>query len=224
MLFGLPDDTVVWPGHDYKANTSSSVGNEKLHNYRLTEHGQLRRKEDFNHMMNHLNLPRPKRMDDAVPANLSLGVRHDANASVIAADGAPRPVAASAGYAGDVSPQLAFQWWQSGQAMLIDIRTNAERAWVGFIPDVPGIEWKVWPGMALNPNFDAQLISAVPAGASVLLLCRSGVRSIPAAQRAQALGYQAYNVLDGFEGDPDVHAHRNTLAGWRKLGLPWRQN
>ena len=224
VLFALPDDTVVWPGHDYKGNTNSSIGNEKLHNCRLTEQGQLRRKEDFNHMMNNLNLPRPKRMDEALPANLNLGVRHDASTFNNAADEAPRPVAAGAGYAGDVSPQLAFKWWQSGQAVLIDIRTNAERAWVGFIPDVPGIEWKMWPGMALNPEFDAQFKAAVPAGSKVLLLCRSGIRSIPAAQRAQALGYVAYNILEGFEGDPDYQAHRSSLGGWRKRGLPWKQN
>jgi sulfur dioxygenase len=128
------------------------------------------------------------------------------------------------GYAGDVTPQQAFDLWRSGQAHLVDIRTHAERAWVGFIPDVPGIEFKIWPGMAVNPEFDAQLQAAVPAGSKVLLLCRSGIRSIPAAQRAQALGFEAYNILEGFEGDPNTDAHRSTLGGWRKLGLPWRQN
>jgi sulfur dioxygenase len=128
------------------------------------------------------------------------------------------------GYAGDIAPQDAFEQWRSGQAHLVDIRTHAERAWVGFIPDVPGIEFKIWPGMAVNPEFDAQLKAAVPAGAKLLLLCRSGIRSIPAAQRAQALGFEAYNILEGFEGDPDGQAHRSSLGGWRKLGLPWKQN
>ena len=220
VLFALPDETVVWPAHDYKGQTSSTIGHEKLHNLRLTENGQLRRKEDFVQTMNNLNLPRPKLIDQAVPANLSLGARQDAGAT----DDAPRPVAANAGYAGDVSPLLAYRWWQSGEAVLVDIRTHAERAWVGFIPNIPGIEWKVWPGMALNAEFDAQFKAAVPAGSKVLLLCRSGIRSIPAAQRAQALGFEAYNILEGFEGDPDTQAHRNTVGGWRKLGLPWRQN
>jgi sulfur dioxygenase len=130
----------------------------------------------------------------------------------------------SPSYAGDVTPQQAFALWRNQEAYLVDIRTHAERAWVGFIPDVPGIEFKIWPGMAVNPAFDAQLQAAVPAGAKVLLLCRSGIRSIPAAQRAQALGFQAYNILEGFEGDPDDHAHRSTTGGWRKAGLPWRQN
>lgn len=128
------------------------------------------------------------------------------------------------GYAGDISPQQAFEWWRGQQAVLVDIRTQAERAWVGFIPGVLGIEWKIWPGMAVNADFGAQLQVAVPPGSTVMLLCRSGIRSIPAAQKAQALGFRAFNILEGFEGDPDAQSHRSTVGGWRKLGLPWQQN
>jgi len=85
------------------------------------------------------------------------------------------------------------------------------------------VPWKQWPGMALNPQFDAQLQSAAPADKKLLLLCRSGVRSIAAAQRATELGFDAYNVLEGFEGDPDEHGQRNRLGGWRFHGLPWKQ-
>jgi sulfur dioxygenase len=220
VLFALPDSTVVWPAHDYKGQTSSTIGYEKQHNARITHQGQLRSQAEFIELMNNLNLPKPQRIDEAVPANLTLGLRHDAGA----ADEAPRAVDPSAGYSGDVSPQLAHRWWRDGTAYLLDIRSNAERAWVGFIPDVPGIEWKVWPGMAVNVEFDAQLKAAVPAGSKVVLLCRSGLRSVPAAQRAQALGYEAYNILEGFEGDPDSQAHRGKVGGWRYHGLPWRQN
>ena len=135
--------------------------------------------------------------------------------------GGPLP---AAGYAGDILPHLAWQWMQAGQAVLVDVRTDAEREWVGFVPGALALAWKQWPGMALNPGFDAGLIAAVPAGHKVLMLCRSGVRSIAAAQRATELGLQAYNVLEGFEGDPDAQGHRNQLAGWRQRGLPWRQN
>jgi sulfur dioxygenase len=227
VLFALPDSTTVWPAHDYQGRSHSSIGDEKQHNariYDLTQSPQqpprLRSQAQFVELMNSLNLPKPKRIDEAVPANLTLGLRHDAGAT----DDTPRPVPVSAGYSGDVSPQLAYRWWHSGQAHLVDIRSNAERAWVGFIPDVPGIEFKIWPGMAINPEFDAQLKAAVPAGAKVVLLCRSGLRSVPAAQRAQALGFEAYNILEGFEGDPDSDAHRGNVGGWRKRGLPWRQN
>ncbi len=78
--------------------------------------------------------------------------------------------------------------------------------------------------MAVNPGFDEALRVAVPAGARALMLCRSGIRSIAAARRATELGYEAYNILEGFEGDPDGTGHRNTIGGWRSLGLPWRQN
>ena len=133
------------------------------------------------------------------------------------------PVQSAAGYAGDVTPEVACQWWQSGEAVLVDIRSDAERDWVGFIPGAIALAWKQWPGMTLNPQFDDALQAAVPAGKKVVLLCRSGVRSIAAAMRATELGLEAYNILEGFEGDPDAQAHRGQLGGWRFRGLPWRQ-
>jgi rhodanese-related sulfurtransferase len=77
--------------------------------------------------------------------------------------------------------------------------------------------------MALNADFDSSLQAAVPAGKKVVLLCRSGVRSIAAAKRATELGLEAYNILEGFEGDPNAQAQRGQRGGWRKAGLPWRQ-
>jgi len=132
----------------------------------------------------------------------------------------PRP---AQGYAGDLTPDLACRWWQQGDAVLVDIRTDAERDWVGFVPGAVNLEWKHWPGMQVNPDFDAQLRAAVPAGGKALMLCRSGVRSIAAAKRATELGYEAYNILEGFEGDADEQGHRGTRGGWRMRGLPWRQ-
>jgi rhodanese-related sulfurtransferase len=131
---------------------------------------------------------------------------------------------AALGYAGDVSPGEAFAWWQSGDAVLVDIRTDAEREWVGYVPGAVAVAWKQWPGMAVNPDFDAGLKAAVPAGKKVVLLCRSGVRSIAAAKRATELGIQAYNILEGFEGDANEQAQRGVVGGWQCRGLPWRQN
>ena len=133
----------------------------------------------------------------------------------------PRP---AAGYAGDVSPELAWEWAQSGEAVLVDVRTDAEREWVGFVPGAAALSWKIWPGMALNPEFDDDLRKVVKPGQKAVLLCRSGVRSIAAARRATELGFEAYNILEGFEGDPDGNAHRGQKGGWRYRGLPWRQN
>ncbi|MDO9195060.1 rhodanese-like domain-containing protein [Rhodoferax sp.] len=127
------------------------------------------------------------------------------------------------GYAGDVSPHLACQWWQAGDAVLVDVRTDAEREWVGFVPGAVPLAWKQWPGMVMNAAFDDGLLAAVPADKKVVLLCRSGVRSIAAARRATELGLEAYNILEGFEGDPDEHAQRGRKNGWRYHGLPWRQ-
>ncbi|MBS0294184.1 MAG: rhodanese-like domain-containing protein [Proteobacteria bacterium] len=127
------------------------------------------------------------------------------------------------GYAGDVSPQLAWQWVRSGHAVLVDVRSDAERDWVGFVPGALAVAWKQWPGMLPNPDFDAQMRAAVPPGARVVLLCRSGVRSVAAARRAAQLGITAYNILEGFEGDPDENGQRNRRGGWRFHGLPWRQ-
>ena len=58
------------------------------------------------------------------------------------------------GYAGDVSPQLACQWWQQGDAVLVDVRTDAEREWVGMVPGAVALAWKQWPGMAINAAFE----------------------------------------------------------------------
>ena len=127
------------------------------------------------------------------------------------------------GYAGDVAPLLACQWWQRGDAVLVDVRSDAEREWVGFVPGAVPLAWKQWPGMAMNGGFDDAIQAAVPAGKKAVLLCRSGVRSIAAARRAAELGIEAYNILEGFEGDADEQGHRGHKNGWRFHGLPWRQ-
>ena len=137
---------------------------------------------------------------------------------------AARQARPASGYAGDVPPQLACRWWQQGDAVLVDVRCDAEREWVGFVPGAVPLAWKLWPGTALNNGFDAGLKAAVAEGKKVLLLCRSGVRSIAAARRATELGLEAYNILEGFEGDADEQGHRGCTGGWRFHGLPWRQS
>ncbi|TNF63763.1 MAG: MBL fold metallo-hydrolase [Burkholderiales bacterium] len=216
VLFALPDETTVWPGHDYQGRTHSSIGQEKASNARIAG----RTEAEFVAIMDALDLPRPRRIDEAVPANLTSGLRHDADGALLMQ---PRPPA-KGGYAGDVSPQLAWQWVQAGEAVLVDVRTDAEREWVGFVPGAVPLAWKQWPGMAPNPGFDAGIRQAAEGGRRLVLLCRSGVRSIAAAQRATELGVEAYNILEGFEGDPDAQAQRGRRGGWRFHGLPWRQN
>lgn len=218
VLFALPDDTTVWPGHDYQGHHCSSIGREKATNARVAGKTEA----EFVALMDSLNLPRPRRIDEAVPANLSSGLRHDVDGAL---QMQPRPAAGAhqGAYAGDVSPELAWRWVQAGEAVIVDVRTDAEREWVGFVPGAVPVAWKQWPGMAVNPTFDQQVREAA-GGKRLLMLCRSGVRSIAAAKRATELGLEAYNILEGFEGDPDADAHRGHKGGWRYRGLPWRQN
>lgn len=214
VLFALPDATTVWPGHDYQGRTASTMGHEKASNPRVAGKTEA----EFVAIMDALQLPRPRRIDEAVPANLTSGLRHDVDGVL---QMAPRP---QAGYAGDVSPQLAWRWVQDGVAVLVDVRSDAEREWVGFVPGAVPVAWKQWPGMAMNAQFDEALRDAAAGGHKLVLLCRSGVRSVAAAKRATELGLEAYNILEGFEGDPDGQGQRGRKGGWRFLGLPWRQN
>ena len=218
ILFKLPASTAVWPGHDYQGRTHSSIGHEMQHNQRVAGKSLAQ----FEAIMLNLNLPKPKRIDEAVPANLTSGLRHDAGGEVVSND--VLSVKAAQGYAGDVLPELAWHWVQSGEAVLVDVRSDAERAWVGFVPEAKPLAWKQWPVVDVNPAFDASIQAIGAEGKKIVLLCRSGVRSVAAAQRATQLGLEAYNILEGFEGDPDANAHRGMLGGWRKRGLPWRQN
>ncbi len=219
VLFALPDATTVWPGHDYQGRTHSSIGAEKAGNIRISGKTEA----EFTAIMEALHLPKPRRIDEAVPANLTSGIRHAADSATADASALNLDVRQAAGYAGDVSPLLAWQWWNAGSAVLIDVRTDAEREWVGFVPGAHPIAWKQWPGMAMNAAFDDGVKAAVRPGTKALFLCRSGVRSIAAAKRATELGVEAYNILEGFEGDPNEQAHRGNRGGWRFRGLPWRQ-
>ena len=129
-------------------------------------------------------------------------------------------------YAGALLPVEAQQWLQSDpKAKLVDVRTQAEWEWVGHVPDAIGIEWNTWPEGMRNTNFIAQLQAEVPdASTPVMFLCRSGGRSHGAATAAAQAGYSnAYNVLEGFEGDKDANGQRNKVGGWRFAGLPWTQ-
>jgi rhodanese-related sulfurtransferase len=130
-------------------------------------------------------------------------------------------------YAGAVTPKEAFALVQaSPRVKLVDVRTNAERDWVGrvAIPDAQhgAVQWNTWPGGAQNPDFAQQLAQVAGKDEVVLFLCRSGVRSRHAAKLATEQGYAlAFDILEGFEGDKDGEGHRKTVGGWCKAGLPW---
>lgn len=137
-------------------------------------------------------------------------------------------------YAGDISPLDAWKLLSDNpNAVLVDVRTDAEWRFVG-VPDLSSlgrealfIEWNTSAG-AHNANFVDELRQQIPpteadADRPVVFLCRSGNRSIGAAESATEAGITpAYNILDGFEGHLNAIGHRGE-TGWRAIGLPWKQ-
>ena len=127
-------------------------------------------------------------------------------------------------YAGALLPAEAHQLMQGG-AKLVDVRTKAELQYVGKVPGSIAVEWQTYPGNRENPEFLGELAASVSKDTPVMFLCRSGARSHAAAEAATRAGWkEAYNVLEGFEGDKDAEQHRSTVGGWRKAGLPWVQS
>lgn len=126
-------------------------------------------------------------------------------------------------YSGAVTPEEAWALLQSLPGVkLVDVRTQPEWQFVGVVPGSELIEWKRYPLMALNSDFLTRLKTAVDPENLVLFLCRSGVRSHEAAALAAQHGYtEAFNVLEGFEGDKDDLQQRGKLNGWKAAGLPW---
>ncbi len=132
----------------------------------------------------------------------------------------------------DVSSQETWKALRDDpQAALIDVRTDAEWNFVG-LPDLGGIgkqvvlvPWQLYPSMQVNTAFAEQLRRAgLTPEHRLYFICRSGARSLAAAQAAQASGFpHAFNLGDGFEGPVDAEGHRGTVAGWKADGLPWRQ-
>lgn len=133
-------------------------------------------------------------------------------------------------YAGDVTPAEAYAAVTTSEdAVLVDVRTRAEWAYVGVpLLDDGGlpvlVEWQRYPDGSINDRFVDELRAAgITEGTSVYFLCRSGVRSVAAAEAATAAGLgPAYNVLEGFEGPTGADGHR-TVSGWKTAGLPWTQ-
>ena len=130
-------------------------------------------------------------------------------------------------YAGAVTPAEAYALVQTNpNVKLVDVRTNAERDWVGRVA-IPGsqhlaVQWNLYPGGTPNPEFATQLAGMADKNDVLLFLCRSGVRSRHAAKLATEQGYtNSFDILEGFEGDKDAQGHRKTIGGWCKADLPW---
>ncbi len=127
----------------------------------------------------------------------------------------------------NLNPKQAWALLQSNSAaVMVDVRTSIEHSFVGCPPDAIHIAWKEFPGMQANVSFVRQVEEKVHDKASpVLLLCRSGVRSVAAAEALEKAGFKRLiNIVEGFEGALDENKHRGNIDGWRFHGLPWLQS
>ncbi|MDD2863740.1 MAG: rhodanese-like domain-containing protein [Methylococcales bacterium] len=127
----------------------------------------------------------------------------------------------------NLNPQQTWDFLQQNpNAALIDVRTKMEHLFVGHPPKAIHIPWKEAPDWQLNPNFVAQVRQVVSnPNTPILLLCRSGQRSLEAAAALQASGYtHLINIEEGFEGALDDNKQRGNVNGWRFAGLPWQQS
>jgi rhodanese-related sulfurtransferase len=134
--------------------------------------------------------------------------------------------AAGLPYAGVVSPVDAWALVSAGNAVLVDVRTNEERVFVGYVPGSVHVAWATGTALTRNPRFARELEAKLGGKDKIaLLLCRSGNRSAAAAEAAVKAGLAlTFSVAEGFEGHLDAHEHRNNLNGWRLDGLPWVQD
>lgn len=150
-----------------------------------------------------------------LPAALE-SARHDAQANGLS-------------YAGGIPPAQAWALASDGQALLIDVRSGEERKFVGHVPHSLHVPWATGTSLTRNPRFTRELEAAIAKaagrGAPALLLCRSGKRSVLAAEAAAKAGLEnVFNVLEGFEGEIDAHGQRGHADGWRFHDLPWVQD
>lgn len=134
----------------------------------------------------------------------------------------------------NISPQEAWKLMNDDpRALLVDIRSSMEYLFVGHPKGAVHVAWIDEPEWKVNPEFTIEIRKLILGGvvhsgeissAPVMLICRSGKRSVEAGNQLIADGMtNVYNVTQGFEGDLDENHHRSTQGGWRYEGLPWEQ-
>jgi rhodanese-related sulfurtransferase len=133
-----------------------------------------------------------------------------------------------------LTPQQAFELIRDKpQAVLVDIRSTMEFLFVGHPKGAVHVAWIDEPDWTVNPEFVTEIRKLLLGGAvcspegpcaPVVLICRSGKRSLEAGKALLKDGFRnVYHVDEGFEGELDADHHRSTLGGWRFHGLPWEQ-
>ncbi len=121
-------------------------------------------------------------------------------------------------------PEEAFTLLQNKGVAFVDIRSEIEHFFVGNPKGAINIPWQDAPDFELNPHFIREVSQIAKKEQPIILICRSGHRSIDAGNALIQEGFQqVYHVLEGFEGDRDANHHRSSVNGWRFRGLPWVQ-
>ena len=185
-LLRLPDETLVFPAHDYKGETVSSIGEEKAFNPRL----KVKSVDEYVALMNNLNLPNPKMMDVAVPANMRVGYAQEA--------------IAQRGWA--VTAPEAMTLLGRPEVALVDLRENDEREKHGIIP---GSLHAPYTDLAADVRRGGMLHElALATGKRVLFYCAFGERSAMAVQAAQDAGLSSACHIQG------------GLDAWKKASGP----
>jgi sulfur dioxygenase len=172
-LLRLPDSLLLYPAHDYKGDTVSTIGEEKRNNPRL----QVKSIDDYVELMNNLNLPNPKMMDVAVPANTHIGLHQEA--------------VAARGWA--LTPEQGMGLLGREEAVLVDLREARERERHGRIP---GALHCPYPSLAgeLAPSGS---LRALARNSRLVFFCAYGERSAMAVQAAQDAGVTAALHIEG---------------------------
>jgi glyoxylase-like metal-dependent hydrolase (beta-lactamase superfamily II)/rhodanese-related sulfurtransferase len=174
-LLKLPDETMVYPAHDYKGDTVSTIGEEKAFNPRL----QVKSVDDYVDLMSHLHLPNPKMMDVAVPANMRIGLAQQ--------------IVVGKGWA--ISADEAKGLLRQPDVALIDLREDQERRKHGIIPGSLHVPYQDVEGSLKADGLLQQLAKA--AGKRLVFYCAFGERSAMAVQAAQAAGLASSRHIHG---------------------------
>ena len=167
---------------------------------------------------------KPLYMNDIVEASQRTTSQADTEAEQILDIARTRLEATEGAYAGAVTPPEAWRLYKEGRARLVDVRTAPEVRYVGCVPGALQAEWHGSDPKQVE-RFLHDLRTVAQPDETVLLLCRSGVRSHHAARVARDAGYvNVFNVLEGFEGQRNHSQQRGFIDGWRSHGLPWIQD
>ena len=191
-LFALPDQCLLYPGHDYRGSTVTSVAEEKLYNPRLGGDIGL---DDFTGYMRNLGLPHPNRIDIAVPANLRCGEPLESIADAAEPDWAPLTYT----YAGFWEVQPAWLEEHRGEVQIVDVREADE--FDGILGHVEGAR--------LVPLGELKsIVGSLDKSLPVVTVCRSGARSAQAAVMLEKEGFARVANLAG------------GMLRWRAIRLP----